>query len=360
MRARYAARVAGRDHHFIPQLLQKGFSAGQTKKKKHQVWVFRRGQEPFRTGTLNSFVERDFYGPPSAAPVDQLITDEETKLDKFVPDARASAATGSLSEEELPVDLVLQISIRVRWIREFMVAGIQKMIDRTQSTFADKAALGAGYQKQFEKDPAWLHEELIKQAEKLRGRPLNAAEKELVATIEAQLRANPQKLTEFAPALPPLEGFQDGMKKATEQGHLQGLESALRARATKYREFLSRMRWSVIVFTEPTLILGDCGPLFQDAAGSVLGPIGVAKHEDVGGVALPISSTHALVGKLDAGCADPTALALNAGSAAWSSEAFIASAHTAENRRLHALINSKVGLYLESQIAEAFEESCLG
>jgi|GEM_PF-2159176 len=191
--------MAGRDHHFIPQLLQKGFSAGQTRKNRHQVRVFRRGQEPFKTGTWSSCVERDFYGPPSAALVDQLITDEETRLDKFVVDARASSGGASSA---------------------------------SFSGFACSCA-------------------------------------SICAT-------------------------------------------------------------------------------------------GVAKHEDVGGVTLALSSTHALVGKIDPGCAEPTALALNVGSAAWSGDAFIASDDTAENRRLHALSNTKVGPYLESQIKEALEESGLG
>src|SRR5690348_13638416 len=109
--------MSGRDHHFVPQLLQKGFSARQTKKGKHQVWVFRRGMDPFLTGTVNSFVERDFYGPPSAV-VDQLITDDEGRLDRLVQRARAAKATEILPADDPAADFVLQISIRSRWIRE--------------------------------------------------------------------------------------------------------------------------------------------------------------------------------------------------------------------------------------------------
>jgi hypothetical protein len=72
---------------------QRGFSAGQTGKGDHQIVVFRRGQEPFKTNTKNSFAERDFYGPPDDAVVDDLITSEEGRLGAFVSDARASKST---------------------------------------------------------------------------------------------------------------------------------------------------------------------------------------------------------------------------------------------------------------------------
>lgn len=76
--------------------------------------------EPFLTGTVNSFVERDFYGSPSA-PVDQLITDDEERLDGFVTRVRAFTASEVLEVEAPAADFVLQISIRSRWIWTYSV-----------------------------------------------------------------------------------------------------------------------------------------------------------------------------------------------------------------------------------------------
>src|SRR5437868_9350288 len=114
--------MAGRNHHFIPQLLQKGFSARQTKNGKHQVWFYRRGQAPSLTCTRNLFAEKDFYGPPAPV-VDKLITDDETqRFDRLMNDMRSATATQLIGLSEDATNFVHQISVRVRWVRTFFEA----------------------------------------------------------------------------------------------------------------------------------------------------------------------------------------------------------------------------------------------
>ena len=50
--------MAGRKQHFIPQALQRGF--GVAKGKKTQVYVFKKGQEPYHSSTEGVAAQRDF------------------------------------------------------------------------------------------------------------------------------------------------------------------------------------------------------------------------------------------------------------------------------------------------------------
>lgn len=51
--------MAGRKQHFIPQALQRGF--GVAKGKKTQVYVFKKGQEPYHSSTEGVAAQRDFW-----------------------------------------------------------------------------------------------------------------------------------------------------------------------------------------------------------------------------------------------------------------------------------------------------------
>lgn len=55
--------MSGRKQHFIPQALLRGF--GVTKGKATRVYVFRKGQEPYRSSTEGVAAQRDFYSEPS-------------------------------------------------------------------------------------------------------------------------------------------------------------------------------------------------------------------------------------------------------------------------------------------------------
>lgn len=354
--------MPGRDHHFVPQLLQRGFSSGKTRKGHDQVWVFRRGQKAFRTNTRNQFVERDFYGPPAGAVVDRLITDEENRLSRFVAYVRSVTGPMCIGASDDATDFVLQISLRVRWVRKFMETGIELMLDRTAEVVGDKASATRLYEHWLENNPGWLLGALLSEASKRLGRSLSAEEKGQISMLASLLESNPDKLAELSDFNFVVEAkgeLRAAMCDATEQGHLQGLEGSLRSRQTKYRRFLELMKWSIVVIDPPSLILGDCGPLYLDGAGVPLGPVGVPLHEEVRAVALPISTSHVLVGKRGDACPDPGPEVLKEALAAWSSEAFIAAANTPRNQELHQVINSRVGPFFEVTVREVLAENGL-
>ncbi|GKS86101.1 hypothetical protein AVMA1855_18135 [Acidovorax sp. SUPP1855] len=106
--------MAGRKQHFIPQALQRGF--GQAKGKKTQVYVFKKGSEPYLSSTEGVAAQRDFYSEPSD---EETLDDRITKYEKLV----LSPAVTALRESPLgPVDALARYSVgdgmpKLCWLR---------------------------------------------------------------------------------------------------------------------------------------------------------------------------------------------------------------------------------------------------
>lgn len=77
--------MAGKDHHHIWRMLQRGF--GERKGKDHHIWVYRKGAEPKPRGTGNFGVEKYFYGVEGSE-TDLVITEFENSVQSSIQDAR--------------------------------------------------------------------------------------------------------------------------------------------------------------------------------------------------------------------------------------------------------------------------------
>jgi hypothetical protein len=288
-----------------------------------------------------------------------LITEDEGRLTEFVMDVRAAKAVWALGSDSPAADFVLQISIRSRWIRDLVRQGTDRLVAPVHALLGEKAGRIGFLKREFAKNPEWLRVELVKEAERRFERPLTTAELSLLTAAETAMRAHPERLAEFLPPLPPIKMLCRVADQGTVRGHLKGLEESLATRATEYRDFLSSMQWSVLVAFNQTLVLGDCGPMFFDGSGHAAGPIGIGRQEDLRAVALPMSSNHVLFGAIEGGSLAPSPSALNEAAASWSSEAFIASAESGENAKLHTLISSKLSLFIDEQMESVLRENGL-
>ena len=352
--------MAGRNHHYVPQLLQKGFSARKTKKGVHQVWFYQNGREPFLTGTRNILAEKDFYGPPPTPLVDQLITDAEVhRFDELVNDLRSSIGTRFIGLSDVVSEFVHQVSIRVRWIRSLFETGGKKILSRANDALSNKTSAGRLLGRQIKAEPGWLEEILTSEAEKKLGRGLSREERGTLSSMVSVIAADPGRMLEhidLSPMLRMVNELHALLTAHTQAGHIKGLERSLGQSESEFRSFMQRLHWSVVSSKTSGFILGDCGPLHIGPQGSLLGPMGVAKHDEVTGVILPISTSQVIVGAKSRSPAIPAVSDLNHASAAWSSDAFIANADTPQYRELQLLITSEIDSFLESQIAPAFSE----
>jgi hypothetical protein len=107
--------VAGRKQHFIPQALQRGF--GVAKGKKTQVYVFKKGQEPYYSSTEGVAAQRDFYSEPSDEQSldDKITTYEGTVLAPAVAALR-EAPVGPI-DSHVAAAVVVHLSIRSAFVR---------------------------------------------------------------------------------------------------------------------------------------------------------------------------------------------------------------------------------------------------
>lgn len=266
---------------------------------------------------------------------------------------RAATTPQALASEEPAADFVLQISIRSRWIREIVRLATDRLLAPLHGLFGEQAKRTGLLEREFAKRPDWLRSELLKGAEKRFARPVTTSELSFLTAVETTMRTHPECLAEFLPPLPPVEMLRSAAEEGIVRGHLEGLEKSLVTRATEYRDFLSSMRWSVLMASDQVFVLGDCGPIFFDARNNAAGPAGIARQGELRAVAMPMSCNHMLFGAREIGCLAPSSSALNEASASWSSEAFIASAESAETARLQALISSKFSPFIDEQVESA-------
>lgn len=349
--------MAGRNQHFVPQLLQRGFSARITPRGMHQVWFYRPGAAPLLTGTRNLFAERDFYGVPSDLTLDRIITDDESRRFERVITELRSGANQYTCENDVIADFVHQISLRGRWIRRLFEAAGHKIISQAAYEFSDPSRAANQLARHLMENPGFLQKAISEELQRLHGRALSREELAGVSDLASMLQANPDHLlsqVDFGSVLASLDQLRSALDGHVAAGHLQGLERALVSSHTTYREFLRSMKWSVARETSSSFILGDCGPLHMNSEGALLGPVGVAGPDEVSVTLLPISSSQLLVGSLVETLHLPEVGAINESLASWSCDAFIARSDIPENYRLRDLIGSSIGPFLDSQVADAF------
>jgi Protein of unknown function (DUF4238) len=350
--------MAGRKHHYIPQFLQRGFAARLTPGGETQVWVFRKGSEPYITGTSGTFASRDFYGEPESAEVDETITQQETELSSFVNQARALNGPTVIGQSETAAAFVHQVSIRVRWVRELFAGAATAALEHVGSLTATAEGSARFMSSELRKKPSVLTEELKRQFAKQSGRRPNRGERRKIEAEAKRLLKDRAQLVSLLKAdkLPlPVSELTAAIPSMVTGGHLKALTGALGDLTTNFGNYMRSLTWEVVPMHSP-LILGDCGPIYFDATGKPIGPMGSARHDDAAGLVLPISSRTALVGFAQSGAAVPVVAALNESTAGWSCEAFIAAAHNGEFRALHSKLGTQLSEYVAHEARDAFAD----
>lgn len=117
--------MAGKNQHYIPQFLQKGFSqttsaigfakSTTSNKGDSKVWVFEK-QKSYPTHPRNKGSERFFYGLENSV-LDQTITDAEKSYSKIINNLRMYSEDTLLECDGLP-ELVAHMLVRSKNIRQ--------------------------------------------------------------------------------------------------------------------------------------------------------------------------------------------------------------------------------------------------
>ena len=253
--------MSGTRHHFIPRFLLRGFTS-QFVGDEQFVWVVRRDRSPFNTNIRNIAVEGHFYTIDGSAIVDDLITDVEPDLAKFVSELCASP--------DLPIDpnraahLLAHLEVRTRHLRQnFEVIG--NVIAKQMVAFVrDYDAFKKFVIDTVERDPESLVGPLRKVI--LRRGMTPASTEILLSLIRPVL---PELVDEILPSLASeliavIERLSieqpNALRKVVKRGQLRGLERSLApiSKVAKYE------RLSYSVRRAPReLVLGDSAVLFE-------------------------------------------------------------------------------------------------
>lgn len=309
-----------RAHHFVPQLLLRGFASrqkGAGRKRQYFAWHYLKEVEPHEPNIKGIGQVRDFHGPPSDSQLEEQIAMLEGRFGSLVHELRTCRV---LTAEQLPalLQFVAHLMIRTRNLREgtaaigpVMIDGIEKLLGNAENRLTLLARLRPGIQERLAEDPVFRFaagalgvpdDALMEFAmSKLSEAPIET----FISVAAGQMRA----VTDFP-----------GIARGAQLKALASEESIL-ART----EQLGALKWTLYEYAPQSLILGDAVVLARKRDTPFDLPLLV--QPDYFEVAVPIAHDLLVVG----GASDsvqPDLEAINETSAAISREWFVASRRT--------------------------------
>jgi hypothetical protein len=326
-------------HHFLPQLLLKGF-ASRVERDSHFVTVFRKGQEPFETNVINAAAKTGFHDGLDGCDLEGMLSTQESKYGPLVERLRGGFI--SARDKELIVDFIANLMVRTKNTREGLV-------ELGEAFFYNL--------KQWLLDPTNsndLEDYMLKQA---------ASSSEVQTLLKIlQLDCNEQNLRlilssprvdAFRKVRPFLEQVfaQIDMGTAAKEGQLRALRGQLEAR----REALRRFEWSLYQHPFGTFVLGDVGPLarFHGSVADLRTAVfpGVAEV-----IVLPISSKVLIIGRERVDNKILDVEELNVASVELSREFFIANQDTPRERKYLSRIGNRASYVEDLEVSDALKK----
>lgn len=141
--------MAGREHHYVWRMLQRGF--GEKRGKDHHIWVYRKGEKPSQKGTGNFGVDRFFYGPEGSE-TDKRITEFENSVQSEIQDARKMEAGAEL-DAAFVAPLIAHLEIRSNFLRSELSNMTERMFKALDDHFSSTVKVQAMMKDYLRKNP---------------------------------------------------------------------------------------------------------------------------------------------------------------------------------------------------------------
>lgn len=342
--------MTGRKQHFIPQALQRGF--GVAKGKKTQVYVFKKGQEPYYSSTEGVAAQRDFYsGPSDEQSLDDKITTYESTVLAPAVAALREAPAGPI-DSHVAAAVVVHLSIRSAFVRGSFSAATTEMLEHFTGAMRSNETVRALLEIDSLKSESMLVK-LIEEDILSRFGAIPEIGRSALAKI-VHFRAR-EKFPQVLPGLSAMILKQLGtlVEKIPEMisgGHSKALGTNLEP--SRRVAHLKAMSWKIVAAEPPIhFVLPDClavGSKMSDF--EEMEPYSLLSDEELVGVVMPVSSSKVLVGCF--GNPELDAASLNRSFAQCSLEFFISSQADAQTAESAQLIGDTVSRYVDRLVEE--------
>jgi hypothetical protein len=320
--------MAGKNQHYIPQFLQRGFSRPAAQgfapmsmqgNKHAQTWIFER--EQVRIGHIRKEgSEKLFYGPENSY-VDTTITDAERSYGKLVNNFRRYTQDTPIQEEHIP-ELLAHMIVRSKNIRQ-TISDLGGLVSSVLTTsLPDNESMTNFFINYFQTNPDKLGENLpADQRQFLRGKIQEDPGfiQDLIKDDEIMGGFIPQFLDIISLSLSEID-----VNELARNAHIDTLSESIEPKIRV--NIYTGLHWFLSVKKAGSYILGDGLVICQKTTGEYGSAL--LASDDFQHVFLPISSQHLIIGTKEPTSLDLDIESINHASARMSNEFFIASQKT--------------------------------
>lgn len=327
--------MSGKNHHYIPQFLLKGFSS-RKRKREIYCWVFRKSNDPIETNIRNINSQNYFYGRPSEneAYADEILTRLEGKFAKVIDDLRLSDLNINIDSKVIG-DFVGHLMIRSNYLRNQIRSGSSLIFHRIIEFLEDEANLVPVICRIIESNPDYFYKEFEKELKKI---PVLA-----FLSKERLYELLKEKKEDFANHIAPefkvlLSGFKLLLnRKGTEilrVSHNKALAQS--PIPTGYSKHFAQFDWYLDEAEQTNFILGDTAVVFK--VNQNRNYVGFPDLKEIQAVFLPISSSRIVIGCKKGGKLNWDEHEVNTAIAMCSDDCFISQNNTIREYELSKII----------------------
>ncbi|MBK0398654.1 DUF4238 domain-containing protein [Limibaculum sp. M0105] len=336
--------MAGRKQHFIPQLLQRGFST--RRKNENYVHTFFRDGRYFFTNTINIGAERDFYTFEGASSLDDAITHYEDSIHSALR-LISCHPSGPIYCEFIP-KLIVHFEIRTKTFRNNLLNSTDALMDEAAKWFSCPKTLMRLLETHLERNPHVITN-ILKE---------NGLTTSNIVTMKPLIKSIIIKfITEYAPIISnrfeiSFSEIKKSLNYSIRNAQITLLEEELapEPRVKRY----SNLSFRLVEADYPIFILPDS--IITVEENGIWRPF-LTNPDELTAVCLPISPTKCLIGENEGSVVVERKIPYHSASCSYGF--FIAGEQNNRNIKLSELIGKNSQLLTEEEMRLLFDEILL-
>ncbi|MBI2815683.1 MAG: DUF4238 domain-containing protein [Acidobacteria bacterium] len=283
--------MAGSRQHVLPQFLLRGF-ASRTSAKEAYSWVQRKRVVAFETNITNIGVTKHFYDQNGGeTSVDQEITALENRFAPLLWQLREEQLSRGIPGSPIS-EFVVHLTLRTKHLRDSLSEAVAYGIRSLTDFMSRPENLRSILRRSILRNSRVFRESVVGQLKQqgLTRAQINTAFPYMRDLILSQLDTSIDDGTTAAMA-----HFRnialEALSQSAKSGHIRALMKGLipESRLALFDGF----QWRLIVFDEPSLVVGDAGPITNTEMRFKTVP---DEDDHILGVCLPIGARHLIVG----------------------------------------------------------------